>query len=79
MRAGRSSFEELRTNVSFNVRGEPAWPGASNHERPHAHSAPNTQAVAAVITTHSVNELKLVVGSEVVALVKSTEVSIAKL
>lgn len=64
---------------TLNVRGEPAWPGASNHERPHAQSAPNTQAVAAVITTHSVNDLKLVVGSEVVALVKSTEVSIAKL
>lgn len=32
-----------------------------------------------VITTRSVDDLQLVVGSEVVALVKSTEVSIAKL
>ena len=35
--------------------------------------------VTSVITTRSVDELKLVVGSDVVALVKSTEVSIAKL
>ncbi|EJE49818.1 molybdenum-pterin binding domain containing protein [Acidovorax sp. CF316] len=35
--------------------------------------------VTSVITTRSVDELALVVGSEVVALVKSTEVSIAKL
>ena len=35
--------------------------------------------VTSVITTRSVDDLKLVVGSEVVALVKSTEVSIAKL
>ncbi|MGI4779893.1 MAG: TOBE domain-containing protein [Janthinobacterium lividum] len=35
--------------------------------------------VTSVITTRSVNDLALVVGSEVVALVKSTEVSIAKL
>jgi molybdopterin-binding protein len=35
--------------------------------------------VTSVITTRSVNDLQLVVGSEVVALVKSTEVSIAKL
>lgn len=35
--------------------------------------------VTSVITTRSVDELSLVVGSEVVALVKSTEVSIAKL
>jgi molybdopterin-binding protein len=32
-----------------------------------------------VITTRSVKELELVVGSEVIAFVKSTEVSIAKL
>lgn len=35
--------------------------------------------VTSVITTRSVDELGLRVGSEVVALVKSTEVSIAKL
>jgi molybdopterin-binding protein len=35
--------------------------------------------VTSVITTRSVDELQLKVGSEVVALVKSTEVSIAKL
>lgn len=35
--------------------------------------------VTSVITTRSVDELALQVGSEVVALVKSTEVSIAKL
>ena len=35
--------------------------------------------VTSVITTRSVDSLGLVVGSEVVALVKSTEVSIAKL
>ena len=35
--------------------------------------------VTSVITTRSVDELDLKVGSEVVALVKSTEVSIAKL
>lgn len=35
--------------------------------------------VTSVITTRSVDDLGLKVGSEVVALVKSTEVSIAKL
>ena len=35
--------------------------------------------VTAVITTRSINELGLQVGSEVLALVKATEVSIAKL
>ncbi|WP_347883566.1 TOBE domain-containing protein [Pseudomonas aestiva] len=35
--------------------------------------------VTSVITTRSVKELDLVVGSEVIAFVKSTEVSIAKL
>jgi molybdopterin-binding protein len=35
--------------------------------------------VTSVITTRSVRDLELKVGSEVVALVKSTEVSIAKL
>ena len=35
--------------------------------------------VTSVITTRSVDELQLRVGSEVVAFVKSTEVSIAKL
>ncbi|SFB23045.1 molybdenum-pterin binding domain-containing protein [Collimonas sp. OK607] len=35
--------------------------------------------VSSVITTRSVRDLGLVVGSEVVALVKATEVSIAKL
>lgn len=36
-------------------------------------------AVTSVITTRSINDLELKVGSEVVALVKSTEVAIAKL
>ena len=35
--------------------------------------------VTSVITTRSVKELELVVGSEVITFVKSTEVSIAKL
>ncbi len=35
--------------------------------------------VTSVITTHSVDSLGLKIGSEVVALVKATEVSIAKL
>ena len=35
--------------------------------------------VTSVITTRSVRDLELKVGSEVIALVKSTEVSIAKL
>lgn len=35
--------------------------------------------VTSVITTRSIDELELKVGSEVVALVKSTEVSIARL
>jgi molybdopterin-binding protein len=35
--------------------------------------------VTSVITTRSIDELDLQVGSEVVALVKSTEVSIARL
>jgi sulfonate transport system ATP-binding protein len=35
--------------------------------------------VTSVITTRSIDELNLKVGSEVVALVKSTEVSIARL
>ena len=35
--------------------------------------------VTSVITTRSVDQLELVIGSEVVALVKSTEVSLAKL
>ena len=35
--------------------------------------------VTSVITTRSVDQLELVIGSEVVALVKSTKVSIAKL
>jgi len=35
--------------------------------------------VTSVITTRSVDDLGLVMGSDVVALVKSTEVSIAKL
>ncbi len=35
--------------------------------------------VTSVITTRSIKDLNLVVGSEVVALVKATEVSIAKL
>ncbi|MBC3812603.1 MULTISPECIES: TOBE domain-containing protein [Undibacterium] len=35
--------------------------------------------VTSVITTRSIRDLNLVVGSDVVALVKATEVSIAKL
>jgi len=35
--------------------------------------------VTSVITTRSVDELQLRIGSDVIALVKSTEVSIAKL
>jgi molybdopterin-binding protein len=35
--------------------------------------------VTSVITTRSIDQIELVVGSEVLALVKSTEVSIAKL
>jgi molybdopterin-binding protein len=35
--------------------------------------------VTSVITTRSVNDLQLQIGSEVVALVKATEVSLAKL
>ena len=35
--------------------------------------------VASVVTTRSVRELKLAVGSEVLALVKATEVSIARI
>ena len=35
--------------------------------------------VTSVITTRSIDELQLRIGSEVVALVKATEVSIAKL
>ena len=35
--------------------------------------------VTSVVTTRSVDQLELVLGSEVVALVKSTEVSIAKI
>lgn len=40
---------------------------------------PSGQIVTSVITTRSVKELGMVVGREVVALVKSTEVSIATL
>jgi molybdopterin-binding protein len=40
---------------------------------------PSGLIVTSVITTRSVKELNLVVGKEVVALVKSTEVSIATL
>ncbi|ALT76839.1 TOBE domain-containing protein [Paucibacter sp. KCTC 42545] len=40
---------------------------------------PSGQIVTSVITTRSVKELGLMVGREVVALVKSTEVSIATL
>ncbi len=40
---------------------------------------PTGLVVTSVITTRSVKELGLVVGKEVVALVKSTEVSIATL
>jgi molybdopterin-binding protein len=35
--------------------------------------------VTSVITTRSIDELELAIGAEVVALVKSTEVSIARL
>jgi len=35
--------------------------------------------VTSVITTHSVKDLELAVGSEVISFVKSTEVSLAKL
>jgi molybdopterin-binding protein len=35
--------------------------------------------VTSVITTRSIRDLGLVIGSEVVALVKATEVSIAKI
>ena len=35
--------------------------------------------VTSVITTRSIDQLEFVIGSDVVALVKSTEVSIAKL
>jgi molybdopterin-binding protein len=38
---------------------------------------PSGQVVTSVITTRSVKELGLVVGKEVIALVKATEVSIA--
>ena len=38
---------------------------------------PSGQIVTSVITTRSVKELGLVVGKEVIALVKATEVSIA--
>lgn len=40
---------------------------------------PSGQIVSAVITSRSVQDLGLAVGSKVVALVKSTEVSIATL
>jgi len=40
---------------------------------------PSGLVVTSVITTRSVKELNLVVGKEVIALVKSTEVSIATL
>ena len=40
---------------------------------------PSGLVVTSVITTRSVRELELVVGTDVVALVKSTEVSIATL
>ncbi len=40
---------------------------------------PSGLIVTSVITTRSVKELKLAVGREVIALVKSTEVSIAAL
>ena len=40
---------------------------------------PASGIVTSVITTRSVRELDLKVGSEVIAFVKSTEVSIAKL
>lgn len=35
--------------------------------------------VTSVITTRSVNELNLQIGSEVLALIKATEVSLAKI
>ena len=40
---------------------------------------PSGLIVTSVITTRSVDDLQLKIGSDVVALVKSTEVSIAKL
>ena len=40
---------------------------------------PSGLIVTSVITTRSVRELKLVVGKEVIALVKATEVSLATL
>jgi molybdopterin-binding protein len=40
---------------------------------------PSGQIVTSVITTRSVRELGLVVGKDVIALVKATEVSIATL
>jgi molybdopterin-binding protein len=40
---------------------------------------PSGLIVTSVITTRSVKELRLVVGKDVIALVKSTEVSIATL
>ena len=40
---------------------------------------PSGLIVTSVITTRSVKELKLVVGKEVIALVKATEVSLATL
>lgn len=44
-----------------------------------AKTATALQIVTSVITTRSVKELELAIGSEVIAFVKSTEVSIAKL
>ena len=35
--------------------------------------------VTSVITTRSIKELKLVIGSEVLALIKATDVSVAKI
>ena len=46
---------------------------------PKSTSRPPWGIVTSVITTRSVDELQLKPGSDVVALVKSTEVSIAKL
>jgi molybdopterin-binding protein len=40
---------------------------------------PSGLIVTSVVTTRSVKELKLVVGKEVIALVKATEVSLATL
>jgi molybdopterin-binding protein len=40
---------------------------------------PSGQIVTSVITTRSIKQLGLVVGKEVIALVKATEVSIASL